>query len=92
MSTFKVGDKVRCISGAGGLRDGAQKDMVGLDKAEPEWLAYRFELVERPSKVRTREQVLADRRKELLDGVVANHTAGIKVPQEWIEELYCGFR
>jgi hypothetical protein len=101
MSAFKVGDKIRCTNGTDALRTGTvhtvlyagpgscQRDMVGIDTAEPEWIASRFELVE-PAKpiVRTKEQVWADRTKELLDGIVATHTAGQEIPREWIEELY----
>lgn len=41
--------------------------------------------------VRDHNQVRADRRKELLDGVVAYHTAGKAVPDEWLSELSRGW-
>lgn len=41
-----------------------------------------------PKPARTKAEVLAERRKELLDAVVAYHSQGLEVPQDWIEELY----
>ena len=41
-----------------------------------------------PKPARTKAEVFAERRTELLDAVVAYHSQGIEVPQEWIEELY----
>lgn len=49
--------------------------------------AEAFERVVSHPLVRNHNQVRADRRKELLDGVVAYHTAGKAVPDEWIAEL-----
>jgi len=99
--TFKAGDKIRCINGIGaarGIEEGniyeVESDygclqIVGHYCPIGHWRP-RFELVkpEAPVLVRTKDQVQADRTKELLDGIVATHTAGQEVPREWIEELY----
>jgi len=102
MTTFKVGDKIRCIDGKGaakGIKEGetyeVERDdasglqIVGVYSAGGHWRP-RFELAKPEVKVtvRTKEQVWADRTKELLDGIVATHTAGQEIPREWIEELY----
>lgn len=107
MRIIKVGDFVRVIDNHGAFNNHAVGEVLEVKYVggrfvgfsfdeEASWDEDRFQVVPKetpaPVVVRTKEQVQADRRKELLDGVVANHTAGINVPHEWIEELFYSSR
>lgn len=105
MSEIKKGSRVVCVD-AGGYRsvvDGCEYVVsevtnngfyIKVEGANQSFYASRFKLVEEAKPavaVRDHNQVRADRRKELLDGVVAYHTAGKAVPDEWLSELSRGW-